>query len=69
VGLPEVEWWEVFDVGREELGFLVVAIKSTGRFVEEQERRRAEAGGEGEEGWRRLLTVEGVRREMGRGGG
>jgi hypothetical protein len=27
--LPEVEWWEVFDVDREELGFLVVAFGST----------------------------------------
>ncbi|PVH74774.1 hypothetical protein DL98DRAFT_575428 [Cadophora sp. DSE1049] len=26
--LPEVEWWQVFDVEREELGFLVVALGS-----------------------------------------
>jgi hypothetical protein len=28
VSLPSVEWWEVFDVEREELGFLVVAFLS-----------------------------------------
>lgn len=28
VNLPSVEWWEVFDVEREELGFLVVAFLS-----------------------------------------
>lgn len=26
--LPETDWWEVFDVDREELGFLVVALQS-----------------------------------------
>lgn len=33
VKLPEVEWWEVFDVDREELGFLVVALQSLEGFV------------------------------------
>lgn len=28
VKLPSLEWWEVFDVEREELGFLVVAFLS-----------------------------------------
>ncbi|KAL8839328.1 MAG: hypothetical protein Q9176_004509 [Flavoplaca citrina] len=28
VKLPSGEWWEVFDVDREDLGFLVVALKS-----------------------------------------
>ena len=28
VTLPRVEWWEVFDVDREELGFLVVGMRS-----------------------------------------
>lgn len=28
VNLPSMEWWEVFDVEREELGFLVVAFLS-----------------------------------------
>ncbi|KAF2725091.1 cyclin-L2 [Polychaeton citri CBS 116435] len=31
--LPEVEWWEVFDVDREELGFLVVALQSVENFA------------------------------------
>lgn len=31
--LPEVEWWEVFDVDREELGFLVVAMRSMEGFA------------------------------------
>ncbi|KAI5360727.1 Putative Cyclin-like superfamily, cyclin/Cyclin-like subunit Ssn8 [Septoria linicola] len=33
VKLPEVEWWEVFDVDREELGFLVVAFRSLDGFA------------------------------------
>jgi hypothetical protein len=33
VNLPDVEWWEVFDVDREELGFLVVALTSVEGFV------------------------------------
>ena len=31
--LPETEWWEVFDVDREELGFLVVALGSIDGFA------------------------------------
>lgn len=38
VKLPEVEWWEVFDVDREELGFLVVAMQSIHGFAAEQRR-------------------------------
>lgn len=38
VNLPDVEWWEVFDVDREELGFLVVALTSVEGFaVQERE--------------------------------
>ena len=33
VKLAEVEWWEVFDVDREELGFLVVALTSLEGFA------------------------------------
>lgn len=33
VNLPDVEWWEVFDVDREELGFLVVALTSVEGFA------------------------------------
>lgn len=54
--LPEVEWWEVFDVDREELGFLVVALRSVEGFALEEQRQ-----------WgRRMvpLTVEGLRSEV-----
>ncbi|KAK0934116.1 hypothetical protein LTR29_014304 [Friedmanniomyces endolithicus] len=37
VSLPDVEWWEVFDVDREELGFLVVALRSMEGFVVDQQ--------------------------------
>lgn len=33
VKLPETSWWEVFDVDREELGFLVVAFRSLPGFA------------------------------------
>ncbi|KAJ5451191.1 hypothetical protein N7491_000373 [Penicillium cf. griseofulvum] len=33
VKLVDSEWWEVFDVDREELGFLVVGMKSTEGFM------------------------------------
>jgi cyclin L len=33
VKLPEGQWWEVFDCGREKLGFLVVAMRSMEGFV------------------------------------
>lgn len=36
VKLPEVEWWEVFDLDREELGFLVVALKSWEGYAHQQ---------------------------------
>ncbi|KAI7528891.1 cyclin [Hortaea werneckii] len=35
--LPETEWWEVFDVDREELGFLVVALLSLEGFALERQ--------------------------------
>lgn len=34
VKMPECEWWEVFDVEREELGFLVVGMRSLEGWVE-----------------------------------
>lgn len=34
--MPECEWWEVFDVEREELGFLVVAMRSLEGWVRRQ---------------------------------
>lgn len=36
VKLPEVEWWEVFDVEREELGFLVVGMQSMDEWAKEE---------------------------------
>ena len=33
VKMPECEWWEVFDVDREELGFLVVGMRSLEGWV------------------------------------
>jgi cyclin L len=56
VKLPEVEWWEVFDVEREELGFLVVALQSLEGFVREEKR---------EWGHRKVpLTVDGLKAEI-----
>lgn len=34
--MPECEWWEVFDVDREELGFLVVGMRSVEGWVKQQ---------------------------------
>jgi cyclin L len=39
VSLPDTEWWEVFDVDREDLGFLVVALKSVEGFALEEKRK------------------------------
>lgn len=36
VKLPSSEWWEVFDVDREELGFLVLGFASAGAWVKSQ---------------------------------
>lgn len=36
IKLPEVEWWEVFDIDREELGFLCVGFISTAGFAEQE---------------------------------
>lgn len=54
--LPETEWWEVFDVDREELGFLVVALRSVEGFAVEEKRKW---------GRRRVpLTVEELQAEL-----
>lgn len=39
VKLPETEWWEVFDVEREELGFLVVALRSIDGFAQAEKQK------------------------------
>jgi hypothetical protein len=57
VRIGGVEWWEVWDVGREELGFLVVALGSVEGWVREE-------GPLGKGCW----TVEDVEVEMGRDG-
>ena len=36
IKLPNVEWWEVFDTDREELGFLVVGMLSVESFAEKE---------------------------------
>lgn len=42
--MPECEWWEVFDVEREELGFLVVAMRSVEGWVRTQREEKAWIG-------------------------
>ena len=39
VKLVDGEWWEVFDVDREELGFLVVGVRSTEGFLRAEKER------------------------------
>ncbi|KAI4222230.1 MAG: hypothetical protein L6R36_006292 [Xanthoria steineri] len=39
VKLPSNEWWEVFDVDREELGFLVVALQSCEGWIRAEKER------------------------------
>lgn len=39
VSLPDTEWWEVFDVDREDLGFIVVALGSVEGFALEEKRK------------------------------
>lgn len=46
VKLPE-GWWEIFDVEREELGFLVAAMKGAGKYIEEETARWKKPGGKG----------------------
>ena len=54
--LPTNEWWEVFDVDREELGFLVLGFGSCGVWIEEEQKKWATS--------RYPLTVEDVEVEM-----
>ena len=44
VKLPEVEWWEVFDVDRETLGFLVVGLRSCEGWVRSEKEKWTERG-------------------------
>ena len=56
IKLPDVEWWEVFDTDREELGFLVVGMLSVESFAEEEKVKW--------NGRRVPLTVEELETEM-----
>lgn len=56
VKIPDVEWWEVFDCEREELGFLVVGMGSV------------EGGVRGGWRWEGMVRREDVRGELGRRG-
>ncbi|KAH7030863.1 cyclin [Microdochium trichocladiopsis] len=62
--MPDVAWWEVFDVDREELGFLVVGMRSLGAWVSRQKDEFEEAG-LFESG---MVTRDFVEREMARRG-
>lgn len=42
VKLPALEWWTVFDVDREDLGFLVLAIGSMKAFAESEKEKGRE---------------------------
>jgi hypothetical protein len=56
VKLPDVEWWEVFDTDREELGFLVVGLLSVESFAKAEK----EKWGDG----RVPMTVDSVEKEI-----
>lgn len=56
IKLPEVEWWDVFDTDREELGFLCVGMLSIDGFARQEKDKW--------EGKRVPLSVEDVQQEM-----
>lgn len=39
VRLPGIDWWEIFDVEREDLGFLVVAFRSCEAWIKAEKQR------------------------------
>ncbi|KAF2660453.1 hypothetical protein K491DRAFT_589155 [Lophiostoma macrostomum CBS 122681] len=57
VKLPDVEWWEVFDTDREDLGFVVVGLLSVETFAAEEQKKWL--------GRRVPLTVGGLEAELG----
>ncbi|KAK1635094.1 cyclin domain-containing protein [Colletotrichum phormii] len=59
--MPEVAWWEVFDVEREELGFLVVGMRSLEGWVRGVKETGMLAGG--------MITRVGIERESRRRAG
>ena len=56
IKLPDVEWWEVFDTDREELGFLVVGLLSVESFADEEKEKW--------KGRKIPLTVDEIEKEM-----
>lgn len=56
IKLPEVEWWEVFDTNREELGFLCVGMLSVEGFAQSEKEKWA--------GRQVPMSPEEVRKEM-----
>ncbi|GKU13075.1 unnamed protein product [Fusarium langsethiae] len=65
--MPECEWWEVFDVDREELGFLVVGMRSVENYL----RKFKEEMPDLSTGMptRKLIDVELQKRGLGSGNG
>lgn len=59
--MPECEWWEVFDVEREELGFLVVAMRSLDGWAKKQREDLPWAANG-------MVTRKAVREELGKRG-
>lgn len=57
--LPGVEWWEVFDTDREELGFLALGVKSLESWVRQEVKLW---------GGKSMITREDVRRELAKRG-
>ena len=57
VKLVECEWWEIFDVDRENLGFLVMSLRSCEDWATEERRKW-----EGRE--TSLMSVDGLEREL-----
>jgi hypothetical protein len=62
--MPECEWWEVFDVEREELGFLVVGMRSVEGWAATMREQTIPALKEGMI-TRRLVEAEMTRRGLG----
>jgi hypothetical protein len=56
VKLPDVEWWEVFDTDREDLGFLVVGLLSVETFAAKEKEKWGDK--------KIPMTVGGVQKEV-----
>ncbi|KAK0668718.1 putative cyclin-L2 [Cercophora samala] len=61
--MPECEWWEVFDVDREDLGFLVVGMRSLEGWVEGMKGKEGVLGKRKRGG---MITRKEVREILGR---